>query len=145
MSNYDFATAAGKRRNATSQYGASAASSAYSRFLSQQRGTRQVKDMTEAQNKYVPQMANSYSQRRLAGPGINSGIYRQALTDYATKQNQLFGEQQAAYNAEQSQFDITDAGLLTDYKNQMNDIEDEYKTGQTNTAATLAQFKKYLT
>ena len=145
MSNYDFATAAGKRRNATSQYGASAASSAYSRFLSQQRGTRQVKDMTEAQNKYVPQMANSYSQRRLAGPGINSGIYRQALTDYATKQNQLFGEQQAAYNAEQSQFDTTDAGLYADYSNQMNDIEDQYQTGQTHTAATLAKFKKYLT
>ena len=145
MSNYDFATAAGKRRNATSQYGASAASSAYSRFLSQQRGTRQVRDMTEAQNKYVPQMANSYSQRRLAGPGINSGIYRQALTDYATNQNRAFGDQAAAYNAEQSQFDTTDAGLLADYKNQMNDIEDEYKTGQTHTAATLAQFKKYLT
>lgn len=145
MSNYDFATAAGKRRNATSQYGASAASSAYSRFLSQQRGTRQVKDMTDAQNKYVPQMANSYSQRRLAGPGINSGIYRQALTDYATKQNQLFGDQAAAYNAEQSQFDTTDAGLLADYTNQMNDIEDQYQTGQTHTAATLAQFKKYLT
>ena len=145
MSNYDFATAAGKRRNATSQYGASAASSAYSRFLSQQRGTRQAIDMTEAQKKYVPQMANSYSQRRLAGPGINSGIYRQALTDYATKQNQLFGEQQAAYNAEQSQFDTTDAGLYADYSNQMNDIEDQYQTGQTHTAATLAKFKKYLT
>ena len=145
MSNYNFATAAGKRRNATSQYGSSAASSAYSRFLSQQRGTRQVKDMTEAQNKYVPQMANSYSQRRLAGPGINSGIYRQALTDYATNQTRAFGDQAAAYNAEQSQFDTTDAGLLADYKNQMNDIEDEYKTGQTHTAATLAKFKKYLT
>ncbi len=145
MSNYNFATAAGKRRNATSQYGASAASSAYSRFLSQQRGTRQAQDMTDAQNKYVPQMANSYSQRNLAGPGINSGIYRQALTDYATKQNRAFGEQTAAYNAEQSQFDTTEAGLYADYKNQMNDIEDEYQTGQTHTAATLAQFKKYLT
>jgi hypothetical protein len=90
-------------------------------------------------------MANSYSQRRLAGPGINSGIYRQALTDYATKQNQLFGDQATAYNAEQSQFDTTDAGLYADYSNQMNDIEDQYQTGQTHTAATLAKFKKYLT
>jgi len=68
-----------KVRSAATQRDASLASSAYSRFLSQQRGRRQQADLARSSNAQLGKLAASYGARGLR----NSGVRQRGVSDFA--------------------------------------------------------------
>jgi hypothetical protein len=55
---------------------------AYANFLSQQRGTRERRGITEQYDQAQPQIVAGYSRRGMVGPNVKSGIFAQRYTGF---------------------------------------------------------------
>ena len=87
------------RRNLFDQYAQEAALNAYQRYLAQTRGQRPILQLEEAafgrtaagRLGQVPALTASYGRRGLQGMGTTSGIYKQALENYAKQRERSLG------------------------------------------------------
>ena len=143
-SNFDYLSYGQRKRTAGSQYGASAAKSAYSQFLAQQRGNRQVFDINKQFEQAAPGLVNSYTKRGLAGPGVQSGIYSKGLTDFANRKTEDINASQMGTAQDIQQMKLEDAGNLDAYNAQFNQLEFEKNSNIANTAASLTAWKPFL-
>lgn len=143
-SNFDYLGYGQRKRAAGSQYGARAASSAYSQFLAQQRGNRQVFDINKQFEKAAPGLVNSYTKRGLAGPGVQSGIYSRGLTDFANQKTQDINNSQMDTAGIIQQGQLSDAQSTADYEAQLAQLEFEKNSSIANTAASLSAWKPFL-
>jgi hypothetical protein len=99
-----------RNRGAALTRDAQLAQNAYTRFLSQDRGTRQLADLTRNQTNGMQRFASSFGRRGLQ----NSGIFNQAQSDYA----QNYMRQQQAIQDQMNQ-DLNQS-LLNDATAWMN-------------------------
>ena len=143
-SNFDYLGYGQRKRSALSQYGAKAAQSAYSQFLSQQRGNRQVFDINKQFEKQAPRVVSQYTRRGLAGPGVQSGIYNQGLTDFANQKTEAVNTSQMGTVDDINQAKLGDAYDFADYQSQIDALEIEKNTNIANTAASLTAWKPFL-
>ena len=143
-SNFDYLGYGQRKRAAGSQYGASAAKSAYSQFLAQQRGDRQVFDINKQFEKAAPKLVGGYTQRGLAGPGVQSGIYSRGLTDFANQKTDAINANELGTARDIQQMKLDDAGNLDAYNAQFNQLEFEKNSNIANTAANLTAWKPFL-
>jgi hypothetical protein len=143
-SNFDYLGYGKRKRAAGSQYGASAAKSAYSQFLAQQRGNRQVFDINKQFEKAAPRLVSGYTQRGLAGPGVQSGIYNRGLTDFANQKTEDINTSQMGTAGEIQQSKLGDAQSYADYQAQLAQLEFEKNSNIANTAASLTAWKPFL-
>lgn len=87
------------RRNLFNQYAQEAALNAYQRYLAETRGQRPILQLEEAafgrtstgRLGEVPRLTASYGRRGLQGMGTTSGIYKQALENYAKQRERGLG------------------------------------------------------
>ena len=126
------------------QYGAATARNAYSRFLGQTRGTRNLADMQKAQEKQAPAFVSSFRQRGIAGPGIQSGIFTKGLQDYASQQFTDMSRAQQDLSNDLYGFDLTDRETDADYRGDIADIDAEKNREIAQVAATLNSFKPFM-
>lgn len=126
------------------QYGAATARNAYSRFLSQTRGTRNLADMQKAQEKQTPAFVSSFRQRGIAGPGVRSGIFTKGLQDYASQQFTDMSRAQQDLGTDMYGFDLTDRQTDADYRGDVADIDAEKNREIAQVAATLNSFKPFM-
>lgn len=132
------------KRAATSGYGASSAKNAYAQFLSQQRGTRNKFDIEQGYEKQAPRVVSSFTQRGLAGPGVQSGVYNKGLQDFATQNLTDLNRLSEDQTAEQQGFDLDQRSATADYNDQIAALEAAKASQIANTAATLAAFKPFI-
>lgn len=144
MSEFDYMGYNQRKRAATSQFGAKAASSAYANFLAQQRGARKKFDIQQAYEKDAPRLISRFSQRGLAGPGVQSGIYSRGLGEFAQKNVRDLGDWQSEMDQEQQRFDLENRQLRADYDSQIAQLEAEKQAQIAQAAATLSAFKPFL-
>lgn len=128
-----------RRRNYTQQYGATGAMNAYANFLSQQRGTRQRRDMTNQYNEAQPQVVAGYSRRGLVGPNVKSGIFSKGLQDFAKKRATSFYDFDQNQIGEQRAYDLGEAQRLESFRNQLADMESEKADTIADAARQLYQ------
>ena len=114
-----------RRRGYTQQYAATGAMNAYANFLSQQRGTRQRRGMTEEYDKAAPRFVSAYSRRGLVGPNVKSGIFAKGLQDFAKQRARSLGEYDQGIAEEQRGYDLGEAQRLEAFRNQLADMESE--------------------
>ena len=87
------------RRSLFDQYAQEAALNAYQRYLAETRGQRPILTLEEAafgrtptgKMGEVPRLTSSYAQRGLQTMGATSGIYKQALENYAKQRERQLG------------------------------------------------------
>ena len=114
-----------RRRGYTQQYAATGAMNAYANFLSQQRGTRQRRGMTEEYDKAAPQFVSAYSRRGLVGPNVKSGIFSQGMQDFAKQRARSFSEFDEGQVQEGRSYDLGEAQRQEAFRNQLADMESE--------------------
>jgi hypothetical protein len=144
MSMIDFSPYQAQKDARKDQYGATTARNAYSRFLAQTRGNRNLADMQTAQEKQTPSFVSSFRQRGVAGPGIQSGIFTKGLQDYANQQFTDMSRAQQDLSNELQGFDLTDMQNAADYKTGIADIDAAKQREIAQTAATLKSFQPFM-
>jgi hypothetical protein len=88
------------------QYSNDAATNAYGRFLGQQRGTRNLGDMSRTFQRAYPTQKAQFGRRGLAGAGINSGVQRQAMQNYVGDYARQYQRGQQDMTQEAQQYDL---------------------------------------
>lgn len=87
------------RRGLFDQYAQEAALNAYQRYLAETRGQRPILQLEEAAFGrtaggglgQVPKLTSSYARRGLQGMNVQSGVYKQALENYAKQRERQLG------------------------------------------------------
>ena len=144
MSNIDYTGFTQRQRAAGSQYGSKTAQNAYARFLSQQRGSRKKFDLQQNYEKQAPKVVGGYTQRGVAGPGVQSGIFQKGMNDFATQNLNDINDLNTELASEQDQFNLFDRQNQAEYQDQLAAIEAEKQQRIAGTAATLQAFKPFL-
>jgi hypothetical protein len=124
------------------EYGNQMATNAYGRFLGQQRGQRALGDMSQQFGRTYPHYRAQFGQRGLAGPGINSGVQRQAMTNYLGDYAQQYGRTQQDLTQEQQQFDLNEQRLGAFRQQSLADIEAEKAQQIANDAQALEYLRQ---
>ena len=130
----------GKRRSAAQQRDAVMAQNAFSRFLSQQRGARQISDLDRGMSRGLEGFGAQYGKRGLR----NSGLYGQASSDYSqnwmTQRNDLFD----ALRQQLAQYDLGDAQARAGYEDTVSELELAKQRDILATAASLSGLRPFL-
>lgn len=144
MSNIDFSPYEAKRRTAFDQLSAGTSRNAYAKFLSKQRGDRNLEMMKSSYEKQLPTYVSGLLQRGLGGPNVRSGIADRTLNDAAVGFQNTYNDATDALNQDQAGFDTTQAGYTDAYNNTINDIESEKAKAIRESAYSLNAFRPFL-
>lgn len=114
-----------RRRGYTQQYGAAGAMNAYANFLSQQRGARERRGITEQYDKAQPRVVAGYSRRGMVGPNVRSGLFARGLQDFAKQRARTYSEFDQGQQEQQRGYELGEAQRLEAFRNQLADMESE--------------------
>lgn len=129
-----------RKRSAAMTRDASLAQNAYSRFLAQQRGSRDLAELDRTKTAGLGRMGAAYGRRGLA----TSGIFQNAQNEYGSnwlqqKQDINDGLMQALQRLE-----FADQNAKNQYQQTEADVEAQKQSDILATAASLQQFKPFL-
>ena len=112
-----------RRRSVNEQYGADSANNAYARFLSQQRGDRDLATATRGFKRGFEGFRAQGAQRGLTGGGMQSGAMRRAMGNYLGDYTRTYGETQQDLTDSLRQFDMNQAQMTASKDNVLADLE----------------------
>ena len=143
MSDIDLINYGARKAGYGQENAAALARNAYTRFLAQQRGNRARFDLSREYEAATPKFVSQYSRRGLAGPGVQSGVYSKALTDFAQRQVERQNQigQQEAEDIWQADWERGD--IMNRYNRQLAELEAEKERAIANAAATLTAWKPF--
>lgn len=141
MSLADFGLAYDQRqRAAATQRDAQLAQNAYSRFLSQQRGTRNLADLNRGMTEGLGKFGASFGRRGLR----NSGIFARAQNDYASSWAQQAANVNDQTAQQLNQLNFADQSANANYQSLAAEMEAQKQAQIMATAAQLNDFRNYL-
>lgn len=120
------------------------ANNAYGRFLSQQRGSRGLGDMRTAFNRQLPGYKASWSQRGMAGPGIQSGVYQRGLSNTMGDFARDYGRMQQDNQQELNNYDLQAAGINAYLNSSLANIEQQKQNDIANAALMIEALRPFL-
>jgi len=126
------------------RYNTDRANNAYGRFLSQQRGSRNLSDINTNYQRGLPNVRSGFAQRGLAGPGVNSGAMRRSIGNYLSDYALTYGRAQADAQQEAAQYDQGGAQMDSYYQQQVAAIQQQKQTEIANTAAAIEALRGIL-
>ena len=129
-----------QRRAAREQRDATLAQNAYSRFLSQQRGTRDFSSMERQASRGLENLGSTLARRGLR----NSGIRQQQSGEYAQTWMNQRNDLLDALRQQLAQFDLEDARAMSGYESTVGEIELQKQRDILATAAALRGMAPYL-
>jgi hypothetical protein len=124
------------------QYSRDAATNAYGRFLSQQRGERSLYDQSQQFGRQLPGYTASFGQRGLSGGGINSGAMRQSMGNYIGDYATQYGRTQQDTTNELQQYDLSQLNLDEWRQQQLAAIQAQKANDIANTASNLEYIRQ---
>ena len=134
-----------QRRSVTNRYTQQAATNALGRFVSQQRGDRGIADYQRDFGRSMPSYTANYGKRGLAGSGVQSGVYNNAMRsyvgDYSQNLNRMYADQQSELN----QYDLNTANYEAERQQALADIEATKARDIANAASYLQALKGQFT
>lgn len=128
-----------QKRAVREQRDATLAQNAYSRFLSQQRGTRQFASMERQASRGLENLGSTLARRGLR----NSGIRQQQAGEYAQTWMNQRNDLLDALRQQLSQFDLEDARAMAGYNASVGEIELQKQRDILATAAALRGMAPY--
>jgi hypothetical protein len=130
-----------QRRGLTDDYASKSATNAYARFLSQQRGERNIADYSRDFGRKLPSVTAAYGKRGLASGGVQSGVYGRAMQNYVGDYQQNVSRQYADQAQEGRQYDLSEAELTAAKDRALSDMEVDKAKEIANSAAYLSALK----
>ena len=126
------------------KYSNDAATNAYGRFISQQRGQRDLGDMSQAYGRQYPSYKAQFGQRGLSGGGINSGTMQQSMNRFVGDYAQGYQRRQQDMTQEAQQYDMNQMNLDQWRQQALQDVETQKTNDIANAAMNLQYWKKAL-
>lgn len=120
---YDASQFEARRRSLLSNYAAQGAMNAYQRFLSQQRGQRDLLNLNEQYEREAPRVVGSFGRRGLVGPGVQSGAFKRAMADFAKNRIRATAEAQRDLDQGSALSQLEERQLREQYMNDLSDLE----------------------
>ena len=112
-------------------------------FLGQQRGSRKMAEIRRQWGEgFMPKMAE-YGKRGLAGPGVQSGIQRRGLEQYAAGLQRELGSETTALQEELNRIAMEEAQQQADVDAYLNELRLQKQRDIINSATALRQFATY--
>jgi hypothetical protein len=126
------------------RYNTDKAANSYGRFLSQQRGSRAVGDLSRDFNRSLPSYKSQFGQRGLAGPGVRSGVMRRSMGNYLGDYTTAYQRAQQDATQEAQQYDAANASLDAYYNNSLASLEQQKQDEIANAARAIEMLRPYL-
>jgi hypothetical protein len=130
-----------QRRGINEDYAAKSATNAYSRFLSQQRGERNIADYSRDFQRKTPGLTAAYGKRGLTGGGVKSGVYGRAMQRYVGDYSQNMDRQLADQATQTRQYDLSEAQLASARDRALSDMETDKAKEIANAASYLSALR----
>lgn len=119
------------------KYSQDSTANAYGRFISQQRGTRGLKDNQDQYKRSFPNQTAQFGQRGLSAGGINSGIMNNSMNNFIGDYAKHQGRATQDLSGQLQQYDIDQVGMDSWRQRQMAAIEADKQKAIANDAAQL--------
>lgn len=135
---YGMAEASARKRRA-----AASIANRQAAFLGQQRGTRNIADLTRKLTEgFRPEMAG-YGKRGLAGPKVVSGIQRRGLERYAANMQRAISEETQMLQDEQNSIAMAEAQSQADLEDYLTQLRLQKQRDIIGSATALKQYAAY--
>jgi hypothetical protein len=113
----------GQRRGIQSQYAAQMAANTYGRFVSKQRGQRELNDMSRGFQQGFPSYSAQFGQRGFGGGGVQSGVMQKAMGNYLGDYQRQYSRGTQDLTEQLRQFDLQRTQLTADRDSALSDIK----------------------
>lgn len=122
---YNPAAYEARRRGYMNDYAATGAMNAYTQFLSQQRGQRDLANMYKQYDKAAPQVVAGYGRRGLNSANVKSGTFNTGLQDFASDRVSNTAQAQQGLAQQNAGYDLSNRQLGERYQSGLADLESE--------------------
>lgn len=122
---YDPSVFEARRRGLQQNFAAQSAMNEYARFLSQQRGSRQLGEFQRGVTKAIPTFGRTYGKRGLYGQGVKSGLFNRALGEFGSETARQQAQLEQDIAQQQRQYELQGAGYQAQYEGALADLEGE--------------------
>lgn len=112
-----------QQRSVQNDYAAKSTANTFSRGLAQQRGNRNIFDFKQSFGRQMPSFTAGMAQRGMAGAGVQSGVYQQAMQNFVGDHTRGLGRMTEDNFNSMRQFDMNQAGFDAARSSSMADIE----------------------
>ena len=134
---YDPSVYERRRRGIFGQYDAQSAMNEYARFLSQQRGSRQLGAFQRGVTEQIPTFGRTFGKRGLYGQGVKSGVFNRALSRFGEESARQQGYLESDIAAQQREFDLRGAEYAASRESALADLESQKLADIGQTASGL--------
>ena len=122
---YNPAAYEARRRGYMNDYAATGAMNAYTQFLSQQRGQRDLYDLNQSYEKAAPQVVAGYGRRGLNSANVKSGAFSKGLQDFASDRVSNTAQAQQGLAQQNAGYDLSNRQLGERFQSGLADLESE--------------------
>jgi hypothetical protein len=126
------------------RYNTDRANNAYGRFLSQQRGSRSLTDLSNNFNQGLPDYKASFAHRGLQGPGVTSGVMQRSMGNYLGDYTTQYGRLQQDAQQEAQNYDLQGAQMDALYNNSLAALEQQKQQDIANAALAIEAMRPFL-
>ncbi len=133
LSPWEIAAYQTRQDQASTAYQNSLASNTYQRSMLGIANQRNRDRMGQQWTQYRNQLPGGYARRGL----LNSGIYKQALTDYANNRQRSFDDLDFSYTTQLGQYDLDKQNFTNTYNAGLTGIEAERAARRAQLASEL--------
>ncbi|HZY06378.1 MAG TPA: hypothetical protein VFE69_01490 [Ilumatobacteraceae bacterium] len=125
------------------KFNTDSATNAYGRFLSQQRGSRNLGDLTKNFNRSLPSAYAGFGQRGLSGGGVRSGTMQKSMGNYLGDYAQNYMRSQQDLTQELQGYDLNQANLSSGLQYNLADMETQKQNAIARAAQGLEALRPY--
>lgn len=139
---YDYGGYERSRGDIDYRYGNEAATNAYGRFISQQRGERNLGDSMRSFKRSFPNYQARFNQRGLSQPGVRSGTMQQSMDRYLGDFDRGYTRMQQDMTLEGQQYELGQRNLDEWRGKAIGDLESQKADEIARAATNLEYWKK---
>jgi hypothetical protein len=132
-----------QRRSVNDRASTDLAQNGYAQFLSQQRGNRQAADFKQDFGRSQPGFTSSWAKRGMAGGGVRSGAFQQALQNRVGDYTQGLGRMQQDQAVNNRQYEMNGASIEAYRQQALADLEAQKSAQIAQAALNLQALKPY--
>jgi hypothetical protein len=124
------------------RYSNEAATNAYGRFISQQRGERGLGDMSRSFQRSFPNYQAQFNQRGLRQPGVNSGTMQQSMNRFIGDFDRSYTRGQQDMTMQDQQFEMNQRNLDEWREQALGSLESQKANEIANAAINLDYWRR---
>ena len=130
-----------QRRGLMDNYASNNAMQAYANFISNQRASRGLQDLTESFQKQQQPLVSSFGRRGLQGPNVRSGAFKRAMIDFGKNQTRQTADYQRSQDEQNQQFALQQRQQTSQYETDLKNLEADKNSQIEQDALALMQMR----